>query len=133
MPLLSTKKRFGMVAVQKGFITMDQLIEAIGVQAREDIEGEGHRLIGEILLEKGYISAPQIYEVIEERFEPRFGDVAVKAGYLTLEQLIESMNVQVREEIEKGRHRLLGEIVIDRGFMNARDVQKVLKEMKQKR
>jgi hypothetical protein len=122
-----------MVAVQKGFITLDQLIEAIDVQAEESIEGRMHRLIGEILLEKGYISTPQIYEVLEERFEPRFGDLAVRAGYLTLEQLVQSMNVQVREEIEKGRHRLLGEIVIDQGFMNVRDVRKVLREMKRRK
>jgi hypothetical protein len=130
MPLLSTKKRFGALAVEKGFVTLDQVIEAIGIQARENIEGKGNRLIGEILRERGYITTAQIYEVLEGRFEPRFGEAAVSRGYLTVEQLIKAMTVQVREETQNGRHRLLGEIVAELGFMDADEVKRVLADIK---
>ena len=40
------EKRFGVVAVEKGFITPDQLFEALKVQVQEDLETETHRLVG---------------------------------------------------------------------------------------
>jgi hypothetical protein len=48
------QKRFGFVAVEKGFITAGQLLDALQIQAKENIEQSEHRLIGQILLEKGY-------------------------------------------------------------------------------
>jgi hypothetical protein len=61
----SMEKRFGLVAVQMGFITVDQLIDAIEIQTKEDVENGEHRLIGWILLEKGYITPPQVNEVLK--------------------------------------------------------------------
>jgi hypothetical protein len=58
-------KRFGIVAVENGFITSEQLIEAMQIQVYEDLEGSKHRLIGEILHEKEYITAIQIDEVLK--------------------------------------------------------------------
>ncbi|UCD30846.1 MAG: hypothetical protein JSW04_15995 [Desulfobacterales bacterium] len=58
-------KRFGIVAIESGFITPEQLIEAMQIQVYEDIEGTKHRLIGEILREKGYITEVQIDDVIK--------------------------------------------------------------------
>ena len=59
------QKRFGFIAVEKGFITADQLVEAFKVQVLEEIEKDKHRLIGAILFEHGFITLPQIDEVIE--------------------------------------------------------------------
>lgn len=57
--------RFGVVAVEKGFITPDQLFEALKVQVREDLEKETHRLLGKILLEQGAMTPEQKDEVLE--------------------------------------------------------------------
>ena len=59
------KKRFGFMAVTKGFITLDQLIEAMKIQVREEIYSGKHRLIGEILIEMGYLNTSQVNEVLE--------------------------------------------------------------------
>ncbi len=59
------QKRFGFIAVEKGFITADQLVEAFKVQVLEEIEKEKHRLIGAILFEHGFITLPQIDEVLQ--------------------------------------------------------------------
>ena len=59
------QKRFGLVAVEKGFITSDQLVEAFKVQVMEEIEKGKHRLIGVILFEKGHITMAQIDEVLD--------------------------------------------------------------------
>jgi hypothetical protein len=124
------KKRFGQLAMEKSFVTLDQIIEALTIQTREDVEKKRHRTIGEILLDLGYINTRQIQMVIAERFEPRFGDIAISKGFVTLEQIIEAMTVQVREETTMGVRRLLGEIMMDLGLMQAGQVEEVLREMK---
>ena len=58
-------KRFGIVAIENGFIDTDQLLEAIKTQIVEDLEGAKRRLVGEILQEKGYISIEQIDEILK--------------------------------------------------------------------
>ena len=64
MSLQYLERRFGITAVKKGFITADQLIEALSVQIMEELEESEHRLIGEILFEKRYLTAAQIKEVL---------------------------------------------------------------------
>jgi hypothetical protein len=58
-------KRFGAVAIDKGFISLEQLFEAMKIQISENTEGVEHRLIGQILWEKGYMSSEQINEVLK--------------------------------------------------------------------
>ena len=58
-------KRFGAVAIDKGFITLEHLIEAMKIQILENLQGLDHRLIGQILWEEGYIKTEQINEVLE--------------------------------------------------------------------
>ncbi len=58
-------KRFGIVAIENGFIDTEQLFKAMEVQVFENLDGTKHRLIGEILLEKGYITVDQIEEVLK--------------------------------------------------------------------
>jgi hypothetical protein len=67
------KKRFGATAVEKGFLTIEQLVDALKIQAIEEIEKGKHRLIGTILFELGHMSIPQINEV----FEP----MTIPSGY----------------------------------------------------
>jgi starvation-inducible outer membrane lipoprotein len=61
---MSASDRFGVVAVKSGFITPEQLCEALTTQVLEELEGTKRRLIGRILYEKGYITMPQIDEVL---------------------------------------------------------------------
>ena len=58
-------KRFGAVAIDKGFITLENLVEAMKIQILENLQGPDHRLIGQILWEEGYIKTEQINEVLE--------------------------------------------------------------------
>ncbi len=58
-------KRFGAVAIDKGFITFENLIEAMKIQILENLQGIDHRLIGQILWEEGYIKTEQINEVLK--------------------------------------------------------------------
>ena len=58
-------KRFGSVAVDKGFITIENLYEAMRIQILENLDDSDHRLIGQILWEEGYIKTEQINEVLK--------------------------------------------------------------------
>lgn len=58
------EKRFGFVAIEKGFITPDDLISALQVQVKEDTEHKEHRRIGEILVAQGKMREEQIEDVL---------------------------------------------------------------------
>ena len=58
--------RFGMVAVRKEFVTVPQLVEAMAIQAREDVTGEPHRFVGKILVDLGYMTFSQIGDVLRD-------------------------------------------------------------------
>ena len=64
------EKRFGTLAVEKGFITKDQLVESMKVQLERDLAGMDHSLIGSILYSLGYITISQISDVLESMGVP---------------------------------------------------------------
>lgn len=56
--------RYGQIAVEKGFITTDQLKDALSIQVDDNISGEEHRLLGTILFDKDWMSSDQIETVL---------------------------------------------------------------------
>jgi len=60
------EKRFGLIAVEKGFISQEDLIHALTVQVREDIENGSHRLIGELFFDLKMMSENEIEDVVKE-------------------------------------------------------------------
>ncbi len=56
--------RFGQIAVEMGYINEDQLKEALCSQVDDDISGRGHRIIGTILFENGWMESEQIETVL---------------------------------------------------------------------
>ena len=58
------RKRFGTIAIEKGFITVDQLMDALEVQVREDLAGIKRRLIGRILYDLGFLTLHQMEQVL---------------------------------------------------------------------
>jgi hypothetical protein len=67
----------------------------------------------------------------EARLRKRFGSVAVKKGFISVEQLIEAVKIQVREDVEKGESRRIGRILLDLKFITKEqydDVRKSLSE-----
>ncbi len=57
-------KRFGTIAIEKEFITKDQLYSAIVKQVADDLEGKERRRIGSILYSLGHINSRQIDEIV---------------------------------------------------------------------
>lgn len=61
--------RFGIIAVDKGFVTADQLKEALAEQADDNLSNRPHRLIGRIFFDKGWMTDEQINLVLNELFK----------------------------------------------------------------
>ncbi len=64
MKIVHLDKRFGVIALEKGFVTAEQVVDALKTQVEEDISLGTHRLIGRILLEKQIITLSQLDEVL---------------------------------------------------------------------
>jgi hypothetical protein len=62
----SRRKLFGEVAFERGFISSEQLYEALAVQAKEEAQKRPYRFLGQILIELGYISEKLVLEVLNE-------------------------------------------------------------------
>lgn len=69
---------FGQIAIKKGFITEKQLEEALDEQTIHNLKNDNHKLIGEILLEKRWMTQDQITMVLE---------VLVKSMHLLLAKI----------------------------------------------
>lgn len=58
-------KLFGEIALEQRFVTPEQLLEALTIQARDKVEARPERLLGQILLELGYLSEDQVSSVLD--------------------------------------------------------------------
>ena len=65
----------------------------------------------------------------EEDKEIRFGIIAVNKGYATAEQVIEALNIQVKEDISIGKHRKIGMILLEQGDLTLVQIDEVLHEL----
>jgi hypothetical protein len=59
-------RRFGRIAVEKGFVTLEQVKQAMADQLDDDMNGRDHRMLGTILYDHGYLSESQIEMVLVE-------------------------------------------------------------------
>lgn len=58
--------RFGIIAINKGYVTPEQVIEALNIQVKEDMVAGKHQKVGMILQKLGHITDTQINEVLKD-------------------------------------------------------------------
>jgi hypothetical protein len=61
--------RFGKIAVDLGLISVDQLRDAMTEQISDDLANKPHRILGNILFDKGRMTYQQIEVVMHELFK----------------------------------------------------------------
>jgi len=71
------ERSFGIIAVEKGFITPEDLIEALKVQVNQEIEVGKHRFFGGILPHQDKITARQIARQIDDVVKTLFKQIKV--------------------------------------------------------
>jgi hypothetical protein len=62
----SGRKLFGEVAFEKGYISSEQLYEALAVQAKDEAQSKPYRFLGQILIDLGYTTEKKVLEVLNE-------------------------------------------------------------------
>ncbi|MCL2260394.1 MAG: Flp pilus assembly complex ATPase component TadA [Fibromonadales bacterium] len=119
---MPAKLQIGDLLVQKGLINEDQLAHAVGEQKRtgihlskvltrlkmvseeqmtlvlgEQLQASEHKRIGELLVEKNYITVEQRDRALEEQKNTglRLGKMLMQLGFMTEERLIEILSAQL--------------------------------------
>ena len=59
-------RRFGAIAVQKGFVSLEEIEAAMAEQIDDNVNESEHRLLGEILYDNGFITENQVDKVLQE-------------------------------------------------------------------
>jgi len=64
------REPFGQVAVRKGYVTQQQVTDALSRQESLSVGGVAHKLIGMIMLEMGALGTTELIEVLREMNGP---------------------------------------------------------------
>lgn len=62
--MVEEEKRFGTIAILKGFVSREHVRRALEIQAKEDLEQKPHRRIGRILVDMGLLDDLQVYQIL---------------------------------------------------------------------
>ena len=65
----------------------------------------------------------------ETKYNPRSGQIAVKLGFISGEQLKEAVNIQIDDDLACRRHRFLGEILLEKGWITREHLDILLDEL----
>ncbi|MBI2931320.1 MAG: protein kinase [Planctomycetes bacterium] len=126
---------FGAIAVREGFITPEQLSEAIEQQRASKTPAR----IGEILLARGFLTESNIQTlldiqriVVADRAESAhaaglFGQIAIKGDFCTPDQVTAAVRAQ-SELAATGRKIRLGQIMIQAGTLTPDQVAEILRQ-----
>jgi hypothetical protein len=128
---------FGEVAIQKGFATQEQVLDALKEQYRLRCVEKRHLFLGEVMVHLGMISLDQLVELmdesagyhetpLEQRQKVFFGDIAVRKGYVTPMRLFQCLQQQRDEDASGFPHRLIGEIMLDNGYLTPAELEGVI-------
>jgi hypothetical protein len=134
---------FARIGVHNGFLSREQLGECL----EEARSSPSSRDLGTILLEKGYLTEEQLRWIQEirrkkirkmlrdtkeiERSEKAFGQIALRRGLVSLEDLEAAIVEQERLNRLNLQFRL-GEILVSRGKLEVEQVREILGEQKKK-
>ncbi len=64
-PVNAQREPFGQRAIRLGFLSSEDLDQALASQRRRDAAGEAHQLIGMILVEMGCLTTTQLLSVLK--------------------------------------------------------------------
>jgi tRNA(Ile2) C34 agmatinyltransferase TiaS len=129
---------FGRIAVINNYVTSEQLEEGLQIQRGESPP----RRLGEILVEKGYLTPEQLHMILEIRRkkvrkllrdpqevregDKHFGELAVREGYIDLDEL-EAAILEQERVARLGLHFRLGEILVANSTVTVKEVLEILR------
>jgi formylglycine-generating enzyme required for sulfatase activity/predicted RNA-binding Zn-ribbon protein involved in translation (DUF1610 family) len=129
---------FGKVALEYGFTTREAIIEC----SREQETRMKHKKIGEIMVDRGYLSTDEVQTILDlqrktvdispEEAEARkeqvlFGRLLVDKELITEDQLREALFEKSRRE-KLGTKVKLGQVLVEQGLVSVPQAQEILHE-----
>ena len=108
------RPRLGEVLVQKGFITKEELAEALDEQRLR---------IGDVLLESGRCTHPELEhaaDYLRSRDGMRMGEALIELGYASEKDVTWAL---------KRSNRKLGEVLVEQGLLTEYDLRRTLGRM----
>ena len=67
--------------------------------------------------------------MLDENLKQRFGELAIRSGFITKDQFIEAMAIQIENELEGTQPKLIGSILLDVGYMTDEQIGEVTELM----
>lgn len=133
-------KFFGEVAIEQGHATRPQVLEALKEQYRLRCIEKRHLFLGEVMVQMRILTLDQLVRLmdlsmgyheqpLEQRQKVFFGDVGVQKGYVTPVQLFRCLQQQRDEDMAGLPHRLIGEIMVDQGYLTVFELEDVISTM----
>jgi len=134
---------FGRIALFLGYVSPDQIKDAIEVQMRS--EEDANKKLGEILMDQGYLTRIEVDEVLQNQQcslakphrhlpnamgEALLGQLARRYEYITDEQLNAALREQALQR-ESGEHVRIGQVMVEKDYMSPEDIIMVLHMQKQ--
>jgi hypothetical protein len=116
----------GQLLIRKGFITQDELQDAMDYQFR--LPRILHKPIGEILVLLGYITQQQLEEVLKEQQAPpsdSLGLVLVNMGLIQQWQLSHVLTLKYQPE---HAHKKIGTLLVEMGYARRHEIEAAMKE-----
>jgi len=140
----------GKVLIERGWVTRDQVVECMKeistVDEAAGAEGSKSRLT-DLLVSRGLVRERQVDAVREEvskilessheyavvrKGDAQLGQLLVKAGHATKEQLVEALSIQQHASSKGGLVPRLGEILLQKGFCTFAAIEDTIRSQKQK-
>lgn len=130
----------GKIAVKLRYASQEQVNECV----RQQIDQAPPMPLGEILVSKGFLTRPQLDEILEmqkrsfaaldpvhqkRRESVLFGRLLVREGIVPADAVNECLRIQASPE---GLNRTLGEIMVDKGYLTRERVKEILSQQLKK-
>ena len=113
--------RLGLLLVDEGFITPDQLQAALRYQKETPKTPSNHNYLGQILVEKNYIDAQQLQYIMDKyNKKSRLGDILVRCNAITEQELA----LALKEQKKSGER--LGEVLLKKSFISDETMRQAL-------
>ena len=116
MVVHASEERFGEMLLAEGLVTPAQLESALVAQAQE----LHYVPLGHILVERGIITRKQLNYLLDRHKKPRLGELLVRSGAISPEQLHNALQQQ------PALKRPLGEVLIKLGYLTDEAMRQAL-------
>ena len=131
--------RFARVALWGSLITSQQFAECVNEQESRAAAGRDVPSLPQLLIDKGHIRsehAEAVFRVMTTRspdqWRNQFGQLALRKGFVTEEQLRECLEEQTRLVMSTGSAPILGHLLLERGYMTEAQALAILKAQAQR-